>query len=398
MIRKIGLLMVFTAINPLGGFAQGIADIAASLAASKAVTADARFSVTLPQNDTDVTYDLGFTSVPTCGSDPLSPCDYLIEWSLPTPSGRSEGFSAYFDGHHYRYRDQRLQEYHTEWDSVPFIFSGSRGGIQSQAQFVDLLPHYLGREILTSLSDTTYIYGDPVNVTFDGRKAVQIKMRRVIGGETASERTYYFDPATSLPLRIDTESNPGSITEQSILVDYNYDSPRTAPFTVMTEEALIERYPEVFEKYRQSNFRIENLPGTTLPTFSLPTLSGDRFTHQRGEGLASPSIIAFIDPSKGFNADLIAQIRSAVESLPYQAQVIWAFPTNSRSAIEELTGESLPYGETAVTGAAALARDCGVAAYPVVVMADREGVVKKVVLGFNKDLADVVLQNMALIK
>ncbi|MDE5785934.1 MAG: hypothetical protein K2H98_05315, partial [Duncaniella sp.] len=322
----------------MGISAQGIADIATSLADSPAVTADARFSVTLPQNDTDVTYDVSFTALPTGGSDRLSPCDYLIEWSLPTPSGRSEGFSAYYDGHHYRYRDQRLQEYHTEWDSVPFIFSGSRGGVQAQAQFVDLLPHYLGREILASLSDTTYIYEQPVNSTFDGRDAIKIKMRRVIGGETASERTYYFNPATSLPLRIDTESNPGSITEQSILVDYNYVSPRAVAINPVTESALMERYPEIFEKYRQSNFRIENLPGTTLPTFSLPTLAGDRFTHQRGEGLASPAVITFIDPAKGFNAELIDQIRGAVASLPYQSQIIWAFPTNSRDAIEQLVG------------------------------------------------------------
>lgn len=390
--------MVFTAINPLGGFAQGIADIAASLAKSPAVTADARFNVTLPQNDTDVTYDVSFTALPTEDSDRLSPCDYLIEWSLPTPSGRSEGFSAYYDGHHYRYRDQRLQEYHTEWDSVPFIFSGSRGGVQAQAQFVDLLPHYLGREILASLGDSTYVYDQPVETTFDGHKVTRIKMRRVIAGETASERTYYFDPATSLPLRIDTESNPGSITEQSILVDYNYDSPRAVAIGPITEAALIERYPEVFEKYRQSNFRIENLPGTTLPTFSLPTSTGSRFTHQRGEGLTSPAVIVFIDPAKGFNAELIELIREAVGSLPYQAQVIWAFPSNSRDAIEDLVGESLPAGETAVTGASALARDCGVAAYPVVVMTDSDGVVKKVALGFNKDIGDVVLQNMALIK
>lgn len=390
--------MVFTAIHPLSGIAQGIADIATSLAESPAITADARFSVTLPQNDTDITYTIGFTSLPAADSDPLSACKYLIEWSYPAPSGTSEGFSAYFDGHHYRYRDQRLQEYHTEWDSVPFTFSGARGGIHTQAQFADLLPHFLGREILASLSDSTYVYGEPEKVTFDGRDAMKVKMLRVIGGETASERVYYFDPVTSLPLRIDTESNPGSITEQSILVDYNYTDPLTTPFTAMTEEALIDRYPEIFEKYRMSNFRIENLPGTTLPTFSLPTTGGDRFTHQRGEGLAAPAVIAFIDPAKGFNAELISSIREAVGMLPYQAQIIWAFPTNSRSDIEILTGESLPAGETAVTGAAALARDCGVAAYPVVVMADRNGVVKKVVLGFNKDLGDVVLQNMALIK
>ncbi len=47
--------MVFTALDPLGGLAQGITGIAAALAESPAVTAYAHFIDTLPQNDTDVT-------------------------------------------------------------------------------------------------------------------------------------------------------------------------------------------------------------------------------------------------------------------------------------------------------------------------------------------------------
>lgn len=395
MIRKIGLLMVFTALYPLGAAAQGIADIARTLTETGIVKGTARFSVTLPQNDTDVTYDIKFIEAPA-ESDPLYPCRYLIDWSLPTPSGQSTGFSAYFDGHHYRYRDQRLQEYHTEWDSVPFIFGGNGKGIQAQAQFVDLLPHSIGEEILATLADTTCVYEAPAEVTFDGRTVTQVKMKRIIGGETAQERTYYFDTDSSLPLRIDTESNPGSITEQSILVDYTY--PRMQPKPVdWSEEMLIERYPEVFEKYRVSNFRIENLPGTVLPAFSLPTLAGSRFTHQRGEGLDAPTAIVFIDPAAGFNAELVSAVRAAVDALPGNAQILWAFTVNSRDVIESLVGETLPQGETVVTGATALARDCGVAAFPVVVIADRQATVKKVILGVNKDLSDVVLQNMALI-
>ncbi len=387
--------MVLTALYPLGITAQGIADIARALMDAGIVKATVRFSVTLPQNDTDVTYDIKFIESPS-DSDPLFPSRYLIDWSLPTPSGQSTGFSAYFDGNHYRYRDQRLQEYHTEWDSVPFIFSGNRKGIQAQAQFVDLLPRSIGNEILASLSDSTYVYESPAEVTFDGRKATRVKMKRVIGGETAQERTYYFDPYSSLPLRIDTESNPGSITEQSILVDYTYPPMQPKPMQ-WSEEMLMERYPEIFEKYRISNFRIENLPGTTLPAFSLPTLSGSRFTHQRGAGLDAPTAIVFIDPAAGFNAELVKSVRDAVDALPGNAQILWAFTVNSRDVIENLVGDRLPQGETVVTGATSLARDCGVAAFPVVVIADREGTVKKVVLGVNKDLSDVVLQNMALI-
>ena len=44
-----------------------------------------------------------------------------------------------------------------------------------------------------------------------------------------------------------------------------------------------------------------------------------------------------------------------------------------------------------------LARDCGAASLPVVIMTDSSGKVKNVVLGFNNELGKVVLQTMALV-
>ena len=133
------LLMVLTATFPLGLRAQGIADIARTLRDLPSYQAEATLSVTLPQTDTDVAYTLGLSSM-SVPADTLAPASYLIDWSLPTPTGVSEGFTAYFDGNLYRYRDSRLQEYHTEWDSIPFRVTAPGGGVQRSAQFASLLP------------------------------------------------------------------------------------------------------------------------------------------------------------------------------------------------------------------------------------------------------------------
>ena len=374
--------------------AQTVSEIADRLAANRCINATISYSVTLPQNDDDITYTIIASAYTPSVADRLAPCDYVIRWSLPTPSGVSEGFSAYFDGHHYRFRDQRLQEYHLGWDSIPFLLGGGKDGIQNRAQFTELLPWYMARDLKSTLTDSTYIYSKPQVTTYGGRDAIKLKMERVISGMTAMERTYIFDVATMLPIRVDTESNPGSITEQSILANYTYNpTPDCQP---LTEEKLIAEFPDSFGKYRQSNFRIENMPGTHLPAFSLRRPDGSRFTRSLNDPLPAPAAVVFLDPDTGFSGATVEAVRKGVEALPYQATVIWAFPGNNVDEIEEIIPE-LRQGEQIVTGAKNLARDCGISAMPVVVMADRDAVVKKVIIGFNNELADVVLQEMALL-
>lgn len=84
--------MVLAAICPLSVSAQGTADISAALKRLDCFVSNAKFSVTLPQNDTDVVYELNLESAAT-DSDPYAPCDYLIKWSLDAPSGKVEGLS-----------------------------------------------------------------------------------------------------------------------------------------------------------------------------------------------------------------------------------------------------------------------------------------------------------------
>ena len=147
--------MVLAALGPLGISAQGIADVVAALEKTGCYEANASFNVSLPQSDKDVVYEVSLASAPA-PADKLSPCSYLTEWGLETPSGTVKGFSAYFDGHHYRYRNERLQEYHMDWDSIPFMSRGNSVGVQGNAQFTDLYPCYIAKELAGMENDDRY--------------------------------------------------------------------------------------------------------------------------------------------------------------------------------------------------------------------------------------------------
>ena len=386
--------MVLATICPLGSSAQGIADIVSALKGAACYQAEATFSVSLPQTDTDVAYTLQLTSMAT-PADSLSPCSYLIDWSLPTPSGVSEGFTAYFSGNLYRYRDHRLQEYHTGWDPNPFATSQPGGGIQQSAQFASLLPQFMGAEIERMQADQRYSLTVTPGRRFDGHEAISLQAIMTVDGQTVQEKSYIFDNSTLMPLRTVTESNPASITEQTIITDYH--AAPTPDCKPLSEEMLVEAYGDVFEKYRESNFRIENLRDTPVPTFALPTLTGERYLHHRGDPFARPTVIAIIDPAVGsFNPQIISAIRSASDSATVPADAIFAFATTNAEQAEALGGRMRP-GEAMLLNGRSLARDCGATALPVVIIADSQGIVKNVVLGYNNDLPEIVLQSLELI-
>ena len=269
--------MVLAALSPLSLSARGIADIIEGLSAAPAYNASVTYSVTLPSRDDDVVYRLNLSSVPT-PADTLSPCAYLIGWQLDTPSGPTEGWTSYFTGNLYRYRDHRLREYHTSWDPAPFMpatASRRQPGVQEATQFVELLPAYIARDLRAMAADTLYTLSEPKETTLDGRPAMCLEAVMDVRGERVRQASYWFDRDTHLPLRIDIESNPASITEQTITVNY---APAPDADTPMSDESLLALYPEHFEKYRESNFRIENLRDTPLPTFTLPTATGERLS------------------------------------------------------------------------------------------------------------------------
>ncbi len=354
------------------------------------------YEVLLASLSEPVTYDIALESYPTAAGDTLSPADYLLSWHLLTPNGSSEGFSAYFDGSHFRFRDERLQEYHTADNAAPFAPGGDPSrGVQQQAQFAELLPQFIGTAIERMVADSTYIFDVTPDTIVRGRRSTVLKGVRRISGFDAAEYTYIFDAKSGLPVRIELENNPGQIGEQSIVVRYSGHPSKPAEPDINLDR-LIARKAEAFENYRESSFSLETLPGRTLPMLSAPTASGDRYTHNRGEAFAHPTIIAFVDTQVGSTPDLIKDVRGALDILPMQVDVVWAFLNHRSEDVEAVIGQAGP-SETVLLHASKAASLCGVGtATPVLIFVDTAGKVHDFVRGYNQDMQSVVIQYASL--
>lgn len=391
---KIKLMLSAAVALPALSFASvpaalpGVDDIVASLRATDCYHAEIDFSVTLPQASDDVVYRLD-VAAQAAPADPLAPADYLIKWKyISSPSEPVEGFSAYFDGHHYRYSPGRLQEYHTQWDSIPFTQGAT--SVQHTAQFVNLLPWSVADAIDAAADDSRYT----LTVRASGDDVLLKSVMEIDGVECQSVE-YRFDSADLRLKRSLSENNPGSIAEQTVTAAYTY--PSAAPdCQPITEDALANQFADAFGRYRESNFRIENLPGLPLPEIALPTSTRERYIHHRGEAFRAPTVVVLLDPQGGFARETVASVRAGADNLPFAADVIWACTGTDTDSAEEAVGALRP-GEHLLVNAARLARDCGAASLPVIIMTRRDGIVGDVALGFNKDLDKIVIQKMTLI-
>ncbi|MCC8072045.1 MAG: hypothetical protein LIO90_09615 [Bacteroidales bacterium] len=358
--------------------------------------ASARFTVSMPQLPEDVPYDVELVAM-AAPEDTLLPCSYLIDWELTGRDEPVKGFTAYYDGNHYRFSGERLQEYHIDWDGVAFAPGGKKEmGVQRTAQFVAMLPQVMALELESYESDPAYRMTLHADTLIGGAERTAIEVVRLIDGVVAMEGEYVFDKDTSLPLRVHFENSPGTISEQSVDIRYTSADTTSADCASLSEEALMERYPQEFEMYRQSNYRIENLPGHRLPGFALPTTTGERYARRAGESFRAPTIVAILEGAGGYNKEVVESLRKAVDSLPMEADVIWAFVDTNIDRIEGTVGQIRP-GEHLLMSARGLARDCGVASFPVIVLTRSNGVVGDVVLGYNNDLTSSVIQKMALL-
>lgn len=392
----LSILIAAAAIVPCYGKSMSVDELSCQIPAGS-YDARARFTVSMPQMADDVIYNVVLHQKPVADGDSLAPCKYLIEWEYANNDNASGGFSAYFDGHHYRFGGQKLQEYHREWDSIPFrpsILAGMKGaGVQRTAQFVDILPAFIGEHLRTIAKDSRYKITMHQDTVVSGVHRIGVDVVMELNGLTAMEGEYMFDKDTKRPVTVKLENNPGSISEQTIIVEY-LDDAVNSPEEI-SETALIELYPEPFEKYRQSNFRVENLRGNKLPQFSVPTTTGERYTHESGAGFRAPTVLVFMESGQGFNSDLIAALRDAADSLPFGSDLIMAFTDSHIDGIEECAGQ-IREGEHLLMTARGLARDCGVASLPTVLLLDREGKVVDVIIGYNKDISSDVIQKMTL--
>lgn len=371
--------------------------IAHALEKAGCYEAKARFSVTMPQLNDDVVYDLTLSQQPS-PADTLLPCSYLIDWAMTSREPAVKGFSAYFAGNHYRYSGERLQEYHMTADPFPFTTRNRDGrmtGVHRSAQFANLLPATIAEELREMDSNPTYSISLHPDTVIAGEHCIGLEATMRINGVTAMEATYSFDRSTMMPQSIVFENNPGSISEQTVSVNYS-DTRLTSGCKPLDEETLMKNYANVFENFRESNFRIENLPGNRLPGFALPTTTGERYMRRTADGFAVPTIVALLDASHSFTPDMVKALRNATDALPYNADLIMAFVDKHIDVIEETVPQIRP-GEHLLMGAGPLARDCGVADMPVVILCDAAGIVRNIILGYNNGLTSDVIQKMALI-
>lgn len=397
MIGKITLLAALVALWPASSVTAGdsVGRITGRLHDAGIYRATVNYSVTLPQAIDDVVYTVDLTARGTENKDPLSPADYLIEWSVPVENGTSSGFSAYFNGNHYRYSDERLIEYHTATDSLPFItrHQGTTAipGVQRSARFASLLPQFIADELDAAATDPDY----RISVE-ESPSAVTVKTERIVGGYTCSELTYTFSADTGLPIALDADYNPGAIGEQIISARYDYSGPLRECPPEMTEEWLIGLYPQEFGLYRESTFAIDNMPGKHLPGFSLPTPDGRRLTRRADTEFPAPTVVALIDQDNPLSQRLITDVRSAMDQFTADVMVIWAFTGNRADDIEPLLDRSRPE-ESVVMSARSLARDCGAPMLPVLLVCRPDGIVHKIIVGYNNSLTTDIIGSLATI-
>lgn len=354
--------------------------------------ADVTYDVTLPMTSDEITYTLKIASSAT-KTDNLSPADYLIDWTLNHNGSDTNGFLAYFNGNHYRYRDHRLQEYHYAEDTAPF--TGNRGGVQTNGQFVDLIPQMIALQLRDIAADPQFTTTFTPDTISDGTNCVALTATQIVNDETGRIFTIAADRFSGRPVTIKIQYNPGKISEQTVTAKYRY-SEQPLLTTVAGEEQLESMYPEIFTKYRDRGNRIEHMRGLPLPSFSLPTTDGTRFTHEKGEPLGKPTVIAIIDPAAENAAETVAVLRRAIREADRQAALVLAFTESNIDAATDLTAGT-PVDETVAVSAHSLAQNCGTAIFPTILVAESSGKVSNVLLGFNNNLLRDVIQSLGLV-
>ena len=382
------LSAIGASLSANAGDIPSLTELAERLRTHGCYNADVTYEVLLPSRPDPVEYTLSLASAAN-SADSLAPASYLIRWDLDAPSGPVHGFSSYSDGDHYRFSNNRLQEYHHANNAAAFAPNGRlTDGVQWRAQFAELLPQTIGHTFATMASDTTYHYR--IRRTNSG--LIVDGTRRLMGFD-AVEFEYTLDADSWLPLRVEMENNPGQLSEQTITARYTA-TPGT-PACDFSLAALMAMEPDAFGRYRTDSYSLEQLVEQPLPQIALPTASGARYIHHKGDPMPAQTLLVFLETGVGSSPEVIEAVRQAVTQVPAATDVVWMFIDRHAEEVAEMV--TAAPGETVVLNAGSAARDLGVGAVtPVIVIVDRNGTVADFIRGFNKDLRSVVIQKASL--
>lgn len=336
------------------------------LGALDSYAASVTYSTLLPSAESEAVYDISLQSLPA--ADDATPCNYYITWHKASQPDVSAGFAAYSDGDYFRFSDERLHEYHASDTHAPAAAEAA----PTSTRFTDLLPAFILSRVKHIVTDSAYTFRFNPDAVYAGAKAVRLDAVESVRGYDVSEVSMTFDAVSGKPLRVTIENNPGTASEQTVTAEYA--AAGTTPLPDFTEATLSALYPDIFNRLRERYLSLENLTGTALPQFSHPTLSGDRYTHRRGEAFPRPTVIVVFDPDIT-SAATINDIRAEVAGYDEPTDIIWAVISRHADTIENLLTPSRS-NETVLVGANSFLRSCGITHIPAVISVDREGIIK----------------------
>ncbi len=392
-MHRFAKLLIYTLVLlPVKARAEAeLTDIIDALRSDERFAAEVTYSATPAHAEGDIRYHISLFSTPARG-DSLLDFNYLTQWSRVSDrkSGASnDGFAAYFNGNHFRFLDDRLKEYHYADDRIPFIVAPS---IQNASMFIDLYPASIAEELKEMSTDPRSHLTMMEVTSSNGTATICFTAKYKVNGELVRTKEFKFSLPQVLPLEIITVNNPDTDRESSSRAVYSYPTP--APADVEISEAYLAKlFPEAFAEKRLSNMTAEGLVGSPLPSFSLPTATGERYTRERGERFASPTALLIFDPSEAGSAELVSELRHTLEGRSTPLSLIFVSISSNIDNSEQAVPE-LREGEHLLISGSSLARKCGVSHLPTLLVADREGIVKKVVAPLNREQCLIVLNSM----
>ncbi len=385
--------IIFVGLSCLAADRRGLLDIASKMASIDRFHAKVEHEIVLPSADDPLLYEIDLDS-DAAPSDSLAPVSYLIRWTLSGTNDSSNGFSAYFNGNLFQYRDQRLREFHFADERQTFApVDDPKRGLQNNIQFVNLIPQYISRTLEEMASDPTYSYTIHPDSMILGMRRLVIDGCRSYGGEISSTFTYILDRETFMPHRIETSSSHGASGQQETTSTYSYSETNDRLITPKDEKTLSDLFPEIFADYRERDLTPSKLIRRHFPAFSLPTTTGERYTLDKTARFAKPTIIVLLDTDNLLTPELVKTLREAVDN-GGDIDLIMAFTDNNIDRIEAVTG-NIRQGEHLLINARGLSRDCGAGTLPVAFYCMPSAIINDISEGFNKDTADIVIKKAA---